>query len=124
MFSPGESWRGFIDRIKGRFMGQVLYGSATTTEAVHRAIQDSQASVRALAARHRINPKMVQKWKKSAFTHDAAMGPKEARSAVLTAEEEAACIAFRKHTLLPLDDRLYVLQATSAAASAAICASV
>lgn len=31
---------------------------------------------------------------------------------MLTAEEEAAVVAFRKHMLLPLDDCLYALQAT------------
>jgi hypothetical protein len=40
------------------------------------------------------------------------MGPKRPRSTVLTAEEEAIVIAFRRHTLLPLDDCLYALQAT------------
>ena len=40
------------------------------------------------------------------------MGPKEARSTVLSIEEEAICVAFRKHTLLPLDDCLYALQAS------------
>jgi transposase InsO family protein len=40
------------------------------------------------------------------------MGPKQARSTVLTPEQEAACVAFRKHTLLSLDDCLYALQAT------------
>ena len=40
------------------------------------------------------------------------MGPKQPRSTVLSAEEEAMCVAFRKHTLLPLDDCLYALQAT------------
>jgi transposase InsO family protein len=40
------------------------------------------------------------------------MGPKEPRSTVLTKEEEALIVAFRKHTLLPLDDCLYALQAT------------
>jgi hypothetical protein len=40
------------------------------------------------------------------------MGPQDARSSVLSAEEEAVCVAFRKHTLLPLDDCLYALQAT------------
>jgi transposase InsO family protein len=34
------------------------------------------------------------------------------RSTVLTAEEEAAVVAFRRHSLLPLDDCLYALQAT------------
>lgn len=37
-------------------------------------------------------------------------GPKEPRSTVLTEDEEAAVIAFRRHTLLPLDDCLYALQ--------------
>lgn len=40
------------------------------------------------------------------------MGPKDACSTVLSVEEEAPCIAFRKHTLLPLDDCLYALQAS------------
>jgi hypothetical protein len=31
------------------------------------------------------------------------------RSTVLSAEEEAMVFAFRKHTLLPLDDCLYAL---------------
>lgn len=39
-------------------------------------------------------------------------GPKDARSTVLNIEEEAIIVAFRKHTLLPLDDCLYALQAT------------
>lgn len=40
---------------------------------------------------------------------DAPMGPKVPYSTVLTPEEEAACVAFRQHTLLPLplDDCLY-----------------
>src|ERR671912_1676953 len=38
------------------------------------------------------------------------MGPKEARSTPLTPEQEAVVVAFRRHTLLPLDDRLYALQ--------------
>ena len=40
------------------------------------------------------------------------MGPKQARSPVLTLEQEAAIVAFRRHTLLPLDDCLYALQPT------------
>ena len=93
-------------------MGQVLHGSATTTEAVRRAIQRSQESVRALARRHGISPTTVQKWKKRQTTTDAPMGPKEPRSTVLTPEEEAIIVAFRRHTLLPLDDCLYALQPT------------
>jgi len=37
------------------------------------------------------------------------MGPKEPSSTVLTKDEEALIVAFRKHTLLPLDDCLYAL---------------
>ena len=93
-------------------MGQVLHGSATTTETVRRAIQNSQASIRALAKQYGINPKTVAKWKKRAHTQDAPMGPKHKQSTVLSIEEEALIVAFRKHTLLPLDDCLYALQET------------
>ena len=40
------------------------------------------------------------------------MGPKAPRSTVLSVEDEAIAVAFRKHTLLPFDDCLYALQAT------------
>ena len=93
-------------------MGQVLHGSATTTEAVRRAIQASEESVRALARRHGISPTTVQKWRRRRTTADARLGPKEVRSTVLTLEEEAVVVAFRRHTLLPLDDCLYALQPT------------
>jgi uncharacterized protein YjcR len=65
-------------------MGQVLHGSATTTEAVRRAIQHSQASLRELAARYGINPKTVAKWRRRTAVADARMGPKEPRSTVLS----------------------------------------
>jgi len=39
-------------------------------------------------------------------------GPTDIHSTVLSIEEEAIIVAFRKHTLLPLDDCLYALQAT------------
>src|SRR3712207_797531 len=93
-------------------MGQVLHGSATTTQAVRRAIQARQESVRAAAKRFGISPTTVQKWRRRQTTADARMGPKEPRSTVLTVEEEAVVVAFRRHTLLPLDDCLYALQAT------------
>ncbi len=93
-------------------MGQVLHGSATTTEAVRRTIQHSQESLRVLARRHGINQKTVAKWKKRTSTADLPTGPKEAKSTVLTVEQEAIIVAFRRHTLLPLDDCLYALQPT------------
>ena len=62
--------------------------------------------------RYGISPTTVQKWRKRATTADAQMGPKEPRSTVLAPEEEAIIVAFRRHTLLPLDDCLYGLQPT------------
>ena len=93
-------------------MGQVLHGSATTTEAVRRTIQHSQESLRVLARRHGINQKTVAKWKKRTSTADVPTGPKEATSTVLSVEQEAIIVAFRRHTLLPLDDCLYAVQPT------------
>ena len=93
-------------------MGQILHGSATTTHAVGAAIQRSKATAKDVAERHGLDPKTVAKWKKRDFVEDAPMGPKAPRSTVLTPEEEAIAVAFRKHTLLPLDDCLYALQAT------------
>ena len=88
-------------------MGQVLHGSATTTEAVRRAIQHSQASLRALARRYGISPKTVAKWQKRESTADRRQGRRAPHSTVLWLEEEAVIVAFRRHTLLPLDDCLY-----------------
>jgi transposase InsO family protein len=93
-------------------MGQILHGCATTTEAVRRAIQNSQESLRALARRYGINQKTVAKWKQRETVADRPTGPKEAKSTVLSIEEEAIIVAFRRHTLLPLDDCLYALQPT------------
>jgi transposase InsO family protein len=93
-------------------MGQVLHGSATTTEAVRRAIQHSQESLRFLAKRYGINQKTVAKWKRRTSVADVPTGPKEAQSTVLSLEDQAVIVAFRRHTLLPLDDCLYALQPT------------
>ena len=93
-------------------MGQVLHGSATTTHAIRAHIQRSTASNAALSRELGLNVKTVAKWRKRDSVEDAAMGPKELRSTVLSVEEEAICVAFRRHTLLPLDDCLYALQAT------------
>jgi hypothetical protein len=81
--------------------------------AVRRAIQNNgQESLRVLAERHWINPRTVAKWRSRSSTADVRPGPKDAHSTVLSIEEEAIIVAFRKHTLLPLDDCLYALQAT------------
>ena len=75
-------------------MGQVLHGCATTTEAVRRAIQHSQKSLRALAKHHGINQKTVAKWKKRSSVADLPTGPKEPKSTVLSIEDEAIMVPF------------------------------
>jgi hypothetical protein len=53
----------------------------------------------------------VAKWRKSPGVLDARRNP-EPVSTVLSAEQEAIAVAFRRHGLLALDDCLYALQAT------------
>ena len=91
-------------------MGQVLHGCATTTQAIRKAIQESKESIRTLARKYSINFKTVLKWKSRNSVEDQPTGPKNIRSTVLTPEEEAAVVLFRKQTLLPLDDCLYTLK--------------
>lgn len=85
-------------------MGQILHGSARTTEAIRRAIQDSQESLKVLARRHGIKQKTVAKWRKRTSAIDPPKGPREPRSTALCVEDEAIIVAFRRLTLLPLDD--------------------
>jgi transposase-like protein len=97
--------------------GRKRYGPGSARQrhndnAIRRAIQHSQASLRSLAKRYGINQKTVAKWKRRSSVVDLPTGPREPRSSVLSIEDEAIIIAFRRHTLLPLDDCLYALQAT------------
>src|SRR5215207_664823 len=101
MFGPALWW--YVEpHGAGGTMGQLLHGSATTTEAVRRAIQARQESVRAAARRYGLSSTTVQKWRSRQASHDARMGPKEPRSSVLSLDHEAVIVAFRRHTLLPL----------------------
>src|ERR1700677_2018949 len=97
--------------------GGMRYGPGSSRvrhddKAVRRAIQNSQESLRALANRYGINQKTVRKWRNRSSATDLPTGPKKPRSTVLSVEEEGVVVAFRRHTLLPLDDCLYALQAT------------
>ncbi|MDR6677619.1 transposase-like protein [Pseudomonas psychrotolerans] len=67
-------------------MVQIVHGRATTTEAICRAIQDSQESLRMLAACYGINQKTVAKWKKRPSVSDLPTGPKQPCSTVLSVE--------------------------------------
>ena len=71
-------------------MGQILHGSATTTEAVCGAIHNSQESLRMLAGRYSINPKTVAKWKKRLSASDR---PTSLKAGMKAAVPDAPTIA-------------------------------
>lgn len=83
-----------------------------SADARCRSRSSHQASLRALSKRYGINQKTVAKWRQRTSVADQRTGPKDPRSTVLSPEDEAVVVAFRRHTLLPLDDGLYALQAT------------
>jgi transposase InsO family protein len=93
-------------------MGQIRHGCATTTHAIRAAIQRSSATNAGLSRELGINVKTVAKWRKRATVEDRKTGPTKPSSTVLRTAEEAMIVAFRRHTLLPLDDCLYALQPT------------
>jgi len=93
-------------------MSRVLDGSAATTHAARAAIRRSAASIAALSRKYGVNPETVAKWRKRGGVNDAPLGPKGPRSTVPSNEEEAQAVAFRRHTVLPVDDCLHALQAT------------
>lgn len=72
--------------------------------------REGQASASKLAERYGLNEQTVRKVRKRRTVEDARMGPKEVRSSVLGQTEQAMCLAFRRHTLLPQDDSPYALQ--------------
>src|SRR3954470_9382705 len=45
---------------------------------------------------------VADEWRKRNSVADLPTGPKQVRSTVLSAEEEASVVAFRRHTRLPL----------------------
>ena len=59
-----------------------------------------------------MNPKTIAKWRTRTSVADLPTGPRDAHSSTLSAEQEAIIVAFRRHTLLPLDDCLCALQPT------------
>ena len=78
---------------------------------IRQAIRDSGESLRVLARRFGVNPKTVAKWKQRESLADLPRGPKFGQNRKLSDEEQGIIVRFREHTLLPLDDCLYALQA-------------
>ena len=84
-------------------MGQILHKCAKTTERIRVEIQQSKESIQKIAKRYNVNPKTVIKWRSRDSVSDMKMGTKSINT-VLTETEEAIICAFRKKTLLSLDD--------------------
>lgn len=79
-------------------MGKILHGCAATTAALRRAIQNSQESLNQMADRYHINVKTVAKWRRRTTVNDSPTGPRQPHSSVLTAEQEAMIVTFRRQT--------------------------
>jgi hypothetical protein len=80
------------------------HSCATTTPRVRRAIQASEETNIVLAKRHGVNRKTIAKWKAREFIFDERMGPKKARSSLLTLHDDTIILAYRWRTRLGLDD--------------------
>jgi transposase InsO family protein len=91
-------------------MAQVLHGCATTTARLRADIQASAEPTAVVARRYSLNPKTVAKWRAREGVEDRPMGPRERRSSVLSSLEEAAIVAFRTRSRLPLDDVFLALK--------------
>ena len=78
----------------GCTMGQVLHGSATTTEAVRRAIQHSQEGLTGLAKRYGIDAETVAKWRRRSSVADLPTRRKEPRPTVLSPDDEAIIVPY------------------------------
>ena len=74
-----------------------------TTHAIRAAIQRSQAATAALSRGHGVNVKTVERRRKRETVEDRKTGSTHPRSTVLIADGEAMIVAFRRHTLLPMD---------------------
>ena len=84
-------------------MGQILHRCAKTTYAIREELQRSEASILYLSKLYNINYKTVIKWRKrkEEGVADRSNIPKKTNT-VLSTEEQAIIIAFRKSTQLAL----------------------
>ena len=95
-------------------MGPVLHGSTHTTAAVRRTnpTESRKPDYSGQMSRDYL-PKTVAKWKRRMSANDLPTGLQKSKSTTSSIEEKAIIVAFRRHTLLPLDDCLYALQAST-----------
>ncbi|HEX7871399.1 MAG TPA: TetR family transcriptional regulator [Sphingobium sp.] len=80
-----------------------------TSPDIRSAIRNSPDSIRALAARHRLNPKTVAKWRARTDATDRKPGPKRSAPRALSDRDEATILGFRRYLPLSLDDSMAIL---------------
>ena len=73
-------------------MGQVPHGSATTNEAIRRAIQHGKESLRALSRRYALIRRRCASGRGTARSWTDGRDQKEPRSTVLSIVEEAVIV--------------------------------
>jgi len=98
-----------------RWNGRKPYGTSSSWERHdHARRQSSNTAIASFALGAEPGAgdqsKDSGEWRKRVTVEDLKTGPKAPHSTTLTEAEEAAVVAFRRHTLLPLDDCLYALQ--------------
>lgn len=82
-----------------------------TSRALRERIRASDESTRALARRLGLDRRTVAKWRARASIEDEPRGPKTKGPRALSLGDEAIIVAFRRLTLLSLDDCHYALKA-------------
>jgi len=100
-----------------RWNGRTPYGTGTSwLRHDHARHQSSNTAIASFergtepGARHQSED--GREVAKAAVGRGSEDRPREPASTVLSEEDEAVIVAFRRHTLLPLDDCLYALQPT------------
>lgn len=82
-------------------MSEVLHHGACTTSLTRKEIQQSTATLKALAQKYNINLNTVFKWKHRVTVDDKKPGP-PSQSESLTRQQEAITITLRKHSQPPI----------------------
>jgi hypothetical protein len=107
-----------------RWNGRKPHGTSSSRERHDHARRPSSNTAIASFARDAEpgawdQPENGREWRKRATVEDLKTGPKAPHSTTVSEAEEAMVVAFRRHTLLPLDDCLYALQPSIPPGSAA-----
>ena len=87
--------------------------SGSSRRAPPRSRQGRASVARGAGHPPGVKLKKVAKCKARTYVADRSTGPNAAALTILSAENEAIVVAFRRHALLPLDDCLYALRPSS-----------